>query len=135
MSDPAFLTLDEVLAIHADQIRRYGGKGGLRDLALLQSALGTTETTFEGDYLHTDLFEMAAAYLFHMVRNHPFIDGNKRTGLMVALVFLGLNGLELTVDPDELFELVSGVSTGKVAKAAVAVFLHRHSRNRDPSSS
>jgi death-on-curing protein len=135
VSDPAFLTLDEVLAIHADQIRRYGGKGGLRDLALLQSALGTTETTFEGDYLHTDLFEMAAAYLFHIVRNHPFIDGNKRTGLMVALVFLGLNDLELTVDPDELFELVSGVSTGEVAKAAVAVFLHRNSRDRDSSSS
>ena len=130
-----FLTLDEVLAIHADQIRRYGGKGGLRDLALLQSALGTTETTFEGDYLHTDLFEMASAYLFHIVRNHPFVDGNKRTGLMVALVFLGLNDLELTVDPEELFELVSGVSTGEVAKAAVAVFLHRNSRARSPSGS
>jgi death-on-curing protein len=135
VSNPAFLTLDEVLAIHADQIRRYGGKGGLRDLALLQSALGTTETTFDGDYLHTDLFEMAAAYLFHIVRNHPFVDGNKRTGLMVALVFLGLNDLELTVDAEELFELVSGVSTGKVAKAAVAVFLHQHSCDRDPSDS
>jgi death-on-curing protein len=135
VSDPAFLTLDEVLAIHADQIRRYGGKGGLRDLALLQSALGTTETTFEGDYLHTDLFEMASAYLFHIVRNHPFVDGNKRTGLMVALVFLGLNGLVLTVDPEELFELVSGVSTGEVAKAAVAVFMHRHSRALDSSDS
>ena len=135
MSDPAFLTLDEVLAIHADQIRRYGGKSGLRDLALLQSALGTTETTFEGDYLHTDLFEMAAAYLFHIVRNHPFVDGNKRTGLMVALVFLGLNDLELSVALKELFKLVSGVSTGEVAKAAVAVFLHRHSRDRDSSDS
>jgi death-on-curing protein len=135
VSNPAFLTLDEVLAIHADQIRRYGGKGGLRDLALLQSALGTTETTFDGDYLHTDLFEMAAAYLFHIVRNHPFVDGNKRTGLMVALVFLGLNDLELTVDAEELFELVSGVSTGKVAKAAAAVFLHQHSCDRDPSDS
>jgi len=133
VNDPAFLTLDEVLAIHADQIRRYGGKTGLRDVALLQSALGTTETTFDGDFLHTDLFEMASAYLFHIVRNHPFVDGNKRTGLMVALVFLGLNGLELTVDPEELFELVSGVSTGEVGKAAVAVFLKRHSRARNPS--
>lgn len=135
MNDPAFLTLDEVLAIHADQIRRYGGKTGLRDVALLQSALGTTETTFDGDFLHTDLFEMASAYLFHIVRNHPFVDGNKRTGLMVALVFLGLNGLELTADPEELFELVSGVSTGEVGKAAVAVFLNRHSRARNPSDS
>ncbi len=133
MRDPAFLTLDEVLAIHADQIRRYGGKGGIRDLALLQSALGTTKTTFDGNYLHTDLFEMAAAYLFHIVRNHPFVDGNKRTGLMVALVFLGLNGFELTADPEELFERVSGASTGEVAKAEVAVFLQRHSRARDSS--
>jgi death-on-curing protein len=133
VNDPAFLTLDEVLAIHADQIRRYRGKTGLRDVALLQSALGTAETTFEGDYLHTDLFEMASAYLFHIVRNHPFVDGNKRTGLMVALVFLGLNDLELTVDPEELFELVSGASTGEIGKSAVAVFLHRHSRARNPS--
>ena len=123
MSDPAFLTLDEVLAIHADQIRRYGGRPGLRNLALLQSALGTPETTFEGDYLHTDVFEMAAAYLFHIARNHPFVDGNKRTGLMAALVFLGLNDLELVADPNALFELVSGVAAGGVAKAQVAVFL------------
>jgi len=101
----------------------------------LQSALGTTETICNGDYLHTDLFEMAAAYLFHIVRNHPFVDGNKRTSLMVALVFLGLNGFELTADPEELFELVSGASTGEVAKAAVAVFLQRHSRARDSSDS
>ncbi len=134
MNDPAFVTLDEVLAIHADQIRRYGGRPGLRNLALLQSALGTPETTFEGDYLHTDLFEMAAAYLFHIARNHPFVDGNKRTGLMAALVFLGLNDLELAADRDALFGLVSGVAAGEVAKAQVAVFLQQHSRSRDPST-
>jgi death-on-curing protein len=132
VNDPAFLTLDEVLAIHADQIRRYGGRPGLRDPALLQSALGTPETTFEGEYLHTDVFEMAAAYLFHIARNHPFIDGNKRTALMAALLFLGLNDLELAVDPDALFELVSGVAAGEVAKAQAAVFLQQHSRRRDP---
>jgi death-on-curing protein len=132
VNDPAFLTLDEVLAIHADQIRRYGGRPGIRDQALLQSALGTPETTFEGEYLHTDVFEMAAAYLFHIARNHPFIDGNKRTALMAALVFLGLNDLELAVNPDALFELVSGVAAGEVAKAQAAVFLQQHSRRRDP---
>lgn len=131
MNDPAFLTLDEILAIHADQIRRYGGRPGIRDQALLQSALGTPETTFEGEYLHTDVFEMAAAYLFHIARNHPFIDGNKRTALMAALVFLGLNDFELAVNPDALFELVSGVAAGEVAKAQAAVFLQQHSRRRD----
>ena len=130
MTDPCFLTFDEVLAIHADQIRRYGGRGGIRDLALLRSALGTPETTFEGDYLHTDAFEMAAAYLFHIARNHPFVDGNKRTALMAALVFLGLNRLEFAAEPNPLFELVSGVAAGEVAKAEVAVFFQRNCRPR-----
>jgi len=133
VTDPAFLMLDEVLAIHADQIRRYGGRPGLRDLALLQSALGTPQTTFEGEFLHTDVFEMAAAYLFHIARNHPFVDGNKRTGLMAALVFLGLNDLELAVDPAALYELVTGVATGAVSKAQIAVFFQQHSRGRDPA--
>ena len=134
MSGRSFLTLDEVLAIHADQIRRYGGRPGLRDLALLRSAMGTPEATFEGDYLHTDVYEMAAAYLFHIARNHPFVDGNKRTGLMVALVFLGLNDLELAADADALFELVSGVAAGELTKAQLAVFFQQHCRSRDPAS-
>jgi death-on-curing protein len=123
-----------LIRIHADQIRRYGGWPGIRNLALLQSALGTPETTFEGEYLHTDVFEMAAAYLFHIARKHPFVDGKKRAGLMAALVFLGLNDLELVVDPAALYELVMGVATGAVAKAQVAVFFQQHSRGREPAS-
>ena len=130
MREPEFLGLDEVLALHADQIRRYGGRAGLRDLALLQSALATPETTYDGDYLHTNLFEMAAAYLFHTVRNHPFVDGNKRTGLIAALAFLGLNGLHLEAEADALLDLVMGVAAGHLAKAEVAVFLQEHSRPR-----
>jgi death on curing protein len=99
VTDPLFLTLDEVLGIHADQVRRYGGSPGLRDLGLLQSALAMPETTFEGELLHGTVFEMAAAYLFHVARNHPLVDGNKRTALMCALVFLGLNGQRLDADP------------------------------------
>lgn len=102
MSEPAILTLDEVFSIHADQIRRYGGRPGIRDLALLQSALAMPETTFDAEYLHPTISEMAAAYLFHIARNHPFVDGNKRTALMCALVFLGLNGRRLRADADAL---------------------------------
>ena len=131
MSDPSFLTLDEVVGIHADQIRRYGGRPGIRDLSLLQSALGTPETTFGGDYLHTTVFEMAAAYLYHIARNHPFMDGNKRTGLMVSLVFLGLNGLGIQADSDELVELVAGVASGDVGKSSVAVYFEQHATHRD----
>ncbi len=126
MTDPVFLTLDEALAIHADQMRRYGGAPGVRDLGLLRSALAMPAATFGGEFLHTTLPEMAAAYLFHIARNHPFVDGNKRAALMSALVFLGLNGLRLEARPDAIFDLVQGVAAGRLDKAEVAVFLRRH---------
>ncbi len=125
MIDPLFLTLDEVLGIHADQIRRYGGRPGLRALGLLQTSLGMPETTFGGEFLHGTVFEMAAAYLFHLARNHPFVDGNKRTVLMSALVFLGLNGQRLDAESGALYELVDGVASGSVDKAEVSVFFRR----------
>jgi death on curing protein len=125
---PRFLTLDEVLAIHSDQIRRYGGTHGLRDLGLLSSALGTVAATFGGSYLHPSLAEMAAAYLFHIARNHPLLDGNKRTALATALAFLWLNGRRLEADDDGLVELVLRVAEGRAAKADVAVFIERHLR-------
>jgi death-on-curing protein len=125
---PAFLSLDEVLAQHADQVSRYGGESGMRDLALLQSALAMPQARFGGQWLHPSLPEMAAAYLFHLVRNHPFVDGNKRAGLMCAIAFLGLNDLELAAEPDELVELVLGVAEGRIDKAQVAVFLKANTR-------
>ncbi len=130
MNDPDFLTLDEVLGIHADQIRRYGGTSGLRDLGLLQSALSMPQTTFDDEFLHGTLFEMAAAYLFHLARNHPFIDGNKRTALMCALVFLGLNGHRLVANPDALYRLVDGVASGDVDKSDVSVFFRGNATQR-----
>jgi len=127
---PVFLTLDEVLALHADQIERYGGSLGIRDLGLLESAVATPAATFGGAFLHRTVHEMAAAHLFHMVKTHPFVDGNKRAGLMVMLAFLGLNGLRLDADPDELTDLVLGVADGRVSKAEATVFVERHVRPR-----
>jgi death-on-curing protein len=126
--DPLFLTLDEALGLHADQIRRYGGSSGLRDLGLLQSALAMSETSFDGEFLHGTLFEMAAAYLFHIARKHPFVDGNKRTALMCALVFLGLNSKRLGAKSEALYALVDGVAAGSVDKAEVSVFLRQSCR-------
>ncbi len=123
---PLFLGLDEVLVLHADQLERYGGSPGIRDIALLQSALGVPKATFEGSFLHGTLHEMAAAYLFHLVQNHPFVDGNKRVGLIATIVFLGLNGLALEANSDELARLVIGVAAGKIGKAEIAVFLKAH---------
>ena len=120
------LTLDEVLAIHAHHIRRYGGRSGLRDRGLLESALAIPRASFGGHELHESLVEKAAAYLFHLVRNHPFIDGNKRVGLAVCLVFLRLNGVTIRATDDELVDLVMGVAAGDISKAEVAVFLSHH---------
>lgn len=75
-----FLDLDRALRMHRSLIEAYGGSDGLRDAGLLESALAMPQASFDGQYLHADLFEMAAAYLYHIVQNHPFVDGNKRTG-------------------------------------------------------
>ena len=130
MSEPVFLTLDEVLAIHSDQIRQYGGASGIRDLSLLQSAIAMPETSFDGEYLHGNAFEMAAAYLYHISRDHPFLDGNKRTALMCALVFLGLHEQQLDAKQGSIYELVDGVAAGNIDKSTVAVFLRDHCRDR-----
>ena len=79
MASPLFLSVENVIEIHADQIHRYGGSLGIRDVGLLNSALGMPKAGFGNQYLHAGLFEMGAAYLYHIVQNHPFIDGNKRT--------------------------------------------------------
>jgi death on curing protein len=123
-----FLTFDEVLALHADQIERYGGRPGIRDITLLQSALGVVSAPFEGRFLHEGVHEMAAAHLFHLVRDHPFIDGNKRIGLVALLAFLGLNSRWLDARPEELERLVQGVAVGRVSKAEATVFIQQHLR-------
>ncbi len=125
-----FLTLDEAIALHADQIERYGGRPGLRDLGLLQSALGVPSATFDGRFLHDGLPEMGAAYLFHVVRDHPFVDGNKRVGLVILLAFLGLNSRWLDAAPEDVERLVQGIASGRVSKAEAAVFVQQHLRPR-----
>jgi death-on-curing protein len=116
------LELAEVLEIHTDQIARYGGMPGVRDVGLLQSALAQPPAGVSGQFLHADVFEMAAAYLFHIVRNHPFIDGNKRAGAVAAMVFLRLNDCEVRLTNAELESLVLSVVRGKRDKAAVAQY-------------
>jgi len=123
-----FLSLTEVLEIHRDQITRYGGTSGIREIELLKSALGIPMATYSGEFLHTDVYEMAAAYLFHLVKNHPFLDGNKRVGAVAALVFLRLNGYDFDASEDDFAEMVLSVARGEIDKAEVAVFLHRFSK-------
>ncbi len=120
MLDPSFLTVEDALDLLEVQLRLFGGLPGLRDRGLLESALAMPQATFGGEYLHQDLFEMAAAYLYHLVLDHPFADGNKRVGLHAAYVFLRLNGWDVVIDPDSLYELVIGVAEGRIGKPAIA---------------
>jgi len=127
--EPRFLTLAEVLLIHQDQVARYGGAAGIRDLGLLKSAAGMPSATYGGEFLHTDLHEMAAAYLYHIVKNHPFVDSNKRVAVVCALVFLDLNGLEFFAPQDDLADMAIAAASGEVSKAGVAEFIRRWSRS------
>jgi death-on-curing protein len=119
---PVFLTLDEIVAIHRDQIERYGGAPAVRDWALLKSAVAMPAATYSGEFLHSDLCSMAAAYLFHLAQNHAFLDGNKRVAAVAADVFLALNGLKLVANRDEFFALVLAVASGRSSKSAIAEF-------------
>jgi death-on-curing protein len=125
--NPIFLSLGEIIEIHRDQINRYGGMSGIRDIGLLKSALAMPSAGFGECYVHNDLFEMAAAYLFHIIRNHPFVDGNKRTGTVAAVIFLDINGIELNVNEQIFEEMVISVAEGKASKSSVANFFRNNS--------
>ena len=120
--DITFLDLEDVISIHDSRVEIYGGSPGIRDLGLLKSAIAVPMSGFGGQHLYADVFEMAAAYMFHIVQNHPFVDGNKRTGLAAALVFLGINGIEINVASDMLFELTISVAQGQKDKSSIAKF-------------
>ena len=119
----SFLDVEDVTTIHQNQVRLFGGDAGILSMALLESAVGMPQQAAFGDYLHAYPFEMAAAYLFHLARNHAFADGNKRVGTDAAVVFLKINGITVDADPDELAELTLAVVTGNLDKGAVAAFL------------
>lgn len=95
---PFHLTVEIVREIHAAAIQEFGGSAGVREPSLLESAVAAPQASIGGRSPYSDLVEMAAAYLFYLCRNHPFIDGNKRAALGACLVFLRLNGLEPTAD-------------------------------------
>jgi death on curing protein len=120
-----FLTLEDVLTIHADQINRYGGRRGVRDQNLLLSAIAQPLSTFDGQYLHKTFYDKAAAYFFHISQNHPFIDGNKRVALVSTLMFLVMNDHAIDYDENELEQLTYAVAKGKASKEEIARFLEK----------
>ena len=125
MKDILFLTLAEVIDIHCNQMRLYGGLPGIRDINLLSSAIAMPHASFHGEYLHNDIYEMAAAYAFHICKNHPFVDGNKRTALVSALVFLELHGISISDPQGKLYDAMLDLSTGKLNKSEFAGILRK----------
>ena len=121
-----FLTLDDIIESHQNQIDTYGGSHGIRDIGLLESAIAQPEASFGGQYLHADIFEMAAAYIYHLVMNHPFVDVNKRVGLEAALIFLEINNENLSASDEELVDLVLKTTAGQVGKREIAEFFRSH---------
>ena len=126
--EPIFLTLDEILEIHQQQVEMYGGTLGLRDSGALESAVAMPMVTFERRYLHPTIPSMAAAYLFHITQNHPFLDGNKRTGANAAITFLRLNDWEPTFSEEQLVQTALAVATGTLGKQDLVAFFEQHSR-------
>lgn len=126
MMKPVFLSVDRIKRIHLDQVERYGGEPSIRDQGLLESAAAMPAASFGDQFLHAFPHEMAAAYLFHLVSNHAFVDGNKRVGLATALTFLKVNGKRLECEHQALEDLVLGVARGEKEKVDVAIFFRDH---------
>jgi death-on-curing protein len=119
------LSPDQVLEIHAAAIRLYGGSPGLRDSALLQSATAAPQAAFGGQSTFSDTVEIAAAYLYYLCNNHPFVDGNKRVALGVCLVFLELNGYQPAPDSEDWVNLTLAVAAGLLSRPEITATLHK----------
>jgi death-on-curing protein len=119
------LAVDIVREIHAEALAKFGGLGGIRDENLLASAVLTPQSTFGGKSPYLDLLEVGAAYLFYLCGSHPFLDGNKRTSMMAAIVFLRLNGIEPAPDSDQWEQLVLDVASSTIDRDAATQRLRK----------
>jgi death-on-curing protein len=119
-----FHSREFVEALHIEQLRLHGGAAGIRDHGMLDSALA--RPLQKKAYGEPDLFDLAAAYLFGIVRNHPFVDGNKRTGLAAADTFLYFNGLDMEAENEDLIQFITLVAAGKIEEEGVAAFFRDH---------
>ena len=126
--EPVFLSIENILVIHARMIIEFGGVPGVADQGLLKSAVSMPAAGFGGGFLHESIPAMAAAYLFHICKNHPFFDGNKRAAVVASEIFLNINGMQLDVDSEELKQLCLGVASGEMSKDQTVMFFEEHSK-------
>jgi len=125
MTTTRFLAIQEIIQIHRVQIIAFGGMHGIRDLTLLESAIYMPQAQFEGQMLHKNIFEQAAAYMYHITKNHPFFDGNKRTGAITSLVFLSSNGFEPILSNEDLFLISMQVAKSEISKEELSNFFKK----------
>jgi len=123
-----YLTLEQILVIHQDQIERYGGRHGLRDLSLLESAVFRPQSSFSEKDLYKTIFDKTAALMYSLILNHPFIDGNKRTGIVSGMVFLELNGFRLEVSTKELTKIAFKIESKELNLKNVVEWLKSNSK-------
>jgi death-on-curing protein len=121
VDEPRFLDLDEVLFLHEESLSRFGGSAGIRDLGLIESALGSARNSFW--YGRGGLFDIAAAYAFHIAESQAFIDGNKRTGAATAIMFLELNGIDFPEDDGSVYRALIQVAEKRLDEAGLAAVL------------
>ncbi len=126
MQTPEFLQIAEILEIHQILIDLFGGMPGIRDEGLLESALSQPQATFFGELLHPTIHEQAAAYLYHIAKNHPFLDGNKRTAYGAMETFLRLNGCNINLSNEQAYNMVMQVAQGEMSKEALSNLLEQH---------
>lgn len=124
-----YLTIEQVIELHDELLKRYGGLPGIRDKNLLWSAIDAPKAAMFGNEMYPTIYEKAAAYLYHIVCNHPFNDANKRTGYAVTLVFLEVNNFEQLFKKEDLENLVIEVAKGKKSKEEIAYFL-KHGKEK-----
>ncbi len=126
MNEIVFLTKDQILHLHRNAINDYGGSDSIRDKNLLESSIAQPKATFDGKYLHENIYMMAAAYFFHISQNQPFMDGNKRTGFLAMYTFLKCNGFSLNSSNEKIYPILLEVAEGKLDKRDLADFIQEH---------
>lgn len=124
-----FFTVEQIIEIHDAFLEDHGGLPGIRDKGLLISAIEMPRASMFGEHLHKTIYDKAAAYLFHIVQNHPFNDGNKRTGALTTILFLEENGVKIVFSDHDYEEFVVKVAQGQKKKEEIAYFL-RHGKEK-----
>jgi death-on-curing protein len=124
-----YLTAEQVLFVHYRLVDETGGEHGIRDLGLLESAIARPQATFDRQELYPDIFEKAAALMESLINNHPFVDGNKRTGIACAVLFLKQNGISFSAKNAELEKFTLRVASSSTGRSEITKWLKKHSQS------